>query len=252
MNCSVCGKELRKNAKFCAGCGECIENCQTASPVIESEETTQVHHELRRHKESRKRGVIITVLITAILIVSAMIAYLLFALLNTEGELSLKVNDYPSSTEENTYIFTGTVVSEKNDATVTVDGEVVANIVAGKGEHNWSYEAFLDKGKNTFTVTVTDEEGKKESQTVEIVCNSEVMYRVHSRFGYGSKENAQDLCNEITEAGFEAIVVKVDGDYRVQCGAFSKYENANDCVEKLAEKGFKTRIVTEDGTDVSK
>lgn len=55
---------------------------------------------------------------------------------------------------------------------------------------------------------------------------------------FSSKKNANNLCKKIKNAGFSALVKKINKQYRVQCGVFEKKENAEVLVKQLKNAGF--------------
>lgn len=51
-------------------------------------------------------------------------------------------------------------------------------------------------------------------------------------------------------AGFDTYMVKADGLYKMQVGAFSKKENAEAQMQKLTAAGFQAFVTTKSGTPV--
>ena len=65
-----------------------------------------------------------------------------------------------------------------------------------------------------------------------------------------SKANATAYAKKIKAAGFDTYVVKADGLYKVQVGAYSKKANAEAQMQKLTAAGFQAFITTKSGTPV--
>ena len=55
---------------------------------------------------------------------------------------------------------------------------------------------------------------------------------------FSNKSNAEKLFRKIKAAGFDVVVKKADGEYKVQCGVFEFEKNAKSLVAALKEKGF--------------
>lgn len=73
------------------------------------------------------------------------------------------------------------------------------------------------------------------------------VYRVQVG-AYKSKENAENQLAKIKAAGFDAIIVKVDGLYKIQIGAFKVKANATALCAKLKAAGFSAFVTTKGGT----
>ena len=299
MFCKNCGQELNGNAKFCKGCGAHIEKSKAPDfpievkeleyddEIYEERELVDRERDYYPSRRKKKKNLAAITLTICILIVMVLIGCVLYALFASNGEFSLTVDDYPSKVHGASYTLEGTAISEDSDAVILIDNKVIADIYAGDEECEWSYEVFLDEGKNTIAITLSDEEGRREvTKKVEITLergpslmeeeeeepdtdyeekpyseeekspviekeeekptiiekeeekpNPQVFYRVQSA-SFGNRGNAQILCDRIKGAGFEAIVVQVGYEYKVQCGAFSSYENASAQVRALANSGF--------------
>jgi hypothetical protein len=65
------------------------------------------------------------------------------------------------------------------------------------------------------------------------------------------KSNADALLAKVKAAGFDTYMVKVNGLYKVQVGAFSIKANADAMAAKLKAKGFDVYITTKGGTPVT-
>ena len=59
---------------------------------------------------------------------------------------------------------------------------------------------------------------------------------------FKKKANAEKLFRKIRKAGFDVIVKKIDGEWKVQCGVFQFEQNAKSLAEELTKKGFTTII----------
>lgn len=55
---------------------------------------------------------------------------------------------------------------------------------------------------------------------------------------FTKKANAEKLFRKIKKAGFDCIVKKMDGEWKVQCGVFEKRTNAESLVKRLKAAGF--------------
>lgn len=76
------------------------------------------------------------------------------------------------------------------------------------------------------------------------------LYRVQTG-AFGSKSYAEAMLEKVKAAGFETMMVKVDGFYKIQVGAYAKKPNADAMAAKLKAAGFDTYITTKSGSVVS-
>lgn len=75
------------------------------------------------------------------------------------------------------------------------------------------------------------------------VNNNRRLYRVQVG-AYNSKENADDLLNELKDGGYPAYIVMEDGLYKVQSGAYAVLDNAVRMEDRLRKAGYNTFITT--------
>ncbi len=73
------------------------------------------------------------------------------------------------------------------------------------------------------------------------------LYRVQTG-AFKEKANAEAELKKVEAAGFDGIIVQVNGLYKVQVGAFAKQENANEMQKRLKAAGFATMITNNKGT----
>lgn len=76
------------------------------------------------------------------------------------------------------------------------------------------------------------------------------LYRVQVG-AYSIKERAIARWRELKDAGFDAIIVKVDNLYKVQVGAFGIRRNAENRLDEVMAKDFHAFITTRGGTFIS-
>lgn len=76
------------------------------------------------------------------------------------------------------------------------------------------------------------------------------LYRVQTG-AFSKRAGADAMLAKVKAAGFDAIMVLVDGLYKIQVGAFSKRANAIAMANKLGAAGFKTYITTKSGKMVT-
>ena len=69
------------------------------------------------------------------------------------------------------------------------------------------------------------------------------LYRVQVG-AYRDRRMADELLNELKEAGYPAFIVMEDGLYKVQSGAFAVLDNAVRMEERLRNAGYNTFITT--------
>jgi hypothetical protein len=77
-----------------------------------------------------------------------------------------------------------------------------------------------------------------------------VLYRVQVG-AFSVLKYAEDMLAKVKAAGFDAIMVKVDGLYKIQVGAFSVMSNADNMMAKLEAAGFDAFVTTKSGQVVS-
>ena len=65
------------------------------------------------------------------------------------------------------------------------------------------------------------------------------------------KDNADKMLAKVKAAGFDTYMVKVNGLYKIQVGAYSVKANADAMAAKLKAAGFDTYITTEQGEAVN-
>lgn len=80
--------------------------------------------------------------------------------------------------------------------------------------------------------------------------SSGTLYRVQAG-AFGNKNNAVNQYNAIKAAGFDAILVQVNGMYKIQVGAYGVKANADAMLAKIKAAGFDAFITTQGGTQVS-
>ena len=69
------------------------------------------------------------------------------------------------------------------------------------------------------------------------------LYRVQVG-AYRNKEYADELLNELKDAGYPAFIVIENGLYKVQSGAYAVLDNAVRMEDKLRRAGYNTFITT--------
>lgn len=69
------------------------------------------------------------------------------------------------------------------------------------------------------------------------------LYRVQVG-AYKSRDNADELLDELKSQGYPAFIVLEDGIYKVQVGAYAVLDNAIKMEEKLRKAGYDTYITT--------
>lgn len=69
-----------------------------------------------------------------------------------------------------------------------------------------------------------------------------VKYKVQCG-AFSNKKNATALQNRLKKAGFETIMVTVNGLYKIQCGAYGVKENADALASRLKASGFDAIVV---------
>lgn len=82
------------------------------------------------------------------------------------------------------------------------------------------------------------------------ISTTEELYRVQVG-AYKIINNATKQLEKVKEAGFEAILKKVDNLYKVQVGAYRKKENAETMLNKIEKAGFKGYITRDSGETVN-
>ncbi len=188
MICKNCGREINESVTYCPGCGIYLDQqgnaphpTPSADPyfggVPERYETPE-RLEIPRDKASSGFGIKVALIavIATVLIVMACLIFAFMPSMGGGGELSLNLDNYPSSTKATYYELTGDASSPKYNATITINGEFVANISGNASEQKWSKEVSLKRGDNTFLVTIVNSEGESITETVEILCNQSVTY----------------------------------------------------------------------------
>lgn len=120
----------------------------------------------------------------------------------------------------------------------------------GDPEHLWRGLG-LSYTMNTFRkdVKAAMTGGTVKEETTPAVSGS-TLYRVQVG-AYSQKANATAQLDKVEAAGFDAIMVKVDGLYKIQVGAFAVMSNADNMMAKLEKAGFDAFITTKSGQVVS-
>ena len=164
MICRNCGNELMPDASFCVGCGARVELQQQMVPVQAS-------------KPASKNPVMLPLIIACSVVGLVLVVCVTLILVSMfGGSLSVDVNSYPSTTESNTIVLSGIVSSKNSNAALSVNGEFVGNVMANTKGQPWSKTVQLKSGTNTFLVTVTDAKGNTDTETVRVICNSNVVF----------------------------------------------------------------------------
>lgn len=105
------------------------------------------------------------------------------------------------------------------------------------------------KAKMNGSVAIeTPEQPKQEQQ--KPAASGATIYRVQSG-AFSSKEKATEQLKKVITAGFDAIIVLVDGLYKVQIGAFGEKKNAENMLVKVKAAGFEAFITAKNGQVVS-
>lgn len=86
--------------------------------------------------------------------------------------------------------------------------------------------------------------------TNPVATPEKTLYRVQIG-AFGSKPYADAMLEKVKAAGFETMMVKVDGLYKIQVGAYANKANADAMAAKLKIAGFDTYITTKSGSVVS-
>lgn len=87
---------------------------------------------------------------------------------------------------------------------------------------------------------------KKKKAATATTGTKNVLHRVQVG-AYKEKANAEKQLAKIKAAGFDGLLVKVDGLYKVQIGAYSVEQNAENMLAKVKAKGFDAFITTSGG-----
>lgn len=80
-------------------------------------------------------------------------------------------------------------------------------------------------------------------ESVNTTPTAKTLYRVQVG-AYKVKKNADAQLAKIKSAGFDTLMVQVDGLYKIQVGAFSKKANAESMLAKIKAAGFSGFITT--------
>lgn len=87
------------------------------------------------------------------------------------------------------------------------------------------------------------------AQDVNSKLGSAVIYRVQTG-AFRNKDYAIAEYDRVKAAGFKPCLIKIDGLYKVQVGAYSTKANADKMVQKLLKAGFSVHIATKGGAAV--
>ncbi len=85
-----------------------------------------------------------------------------------EDVVVLTVDSCPAETMINPLMISGTMLSKENTAFLSIDGERVNSVSSIDGIVAWEEEVRLVEGTNTITVTLSDNAGNTDEQTITI------------------------------------------------------------------------------------
>ena len=171
MNCKNCGKEIVGNATFCSACGARVK-------VEQDLNGTYVFEDRKQIKKPSSKPLLISLIIAGSAIVLSLVACLAVILASTSGgKLSISINACPPTTQSTMLVLSGTASTSNVEATITVNGEFVNKVGAKAKNSAWSKSINLQDGNNAFLVTIIDAKGNTATETVQIICNTDKVFK---------------------------------------------------------------------------
>lgn len=212
MFCKSCGKQLTDGAKFCKNCGTAVtyvsekktavENTEKFTPVQPQPPVQEVKQPAyvppvqpaaQKAVPKKKKGtspVLYVVLgIVTVLLIAAIVVLVMTinkkdnnggdngGVVEKEYEIFLTVDEYDEETEEKSCTLSGTISTEKEKATLSINGQKITTVSEDDGEKVWSKRVNLEEGTNSFDIVLyTEGNAKTKTENVEIEYRKPLLY----------------------------------------------------------------------------
>ncbi|MBQ8391228.1 MAG: zinc ribbon domain-containing protein [Clostridia bacterium] len=212
MFCKSCGTQLNDGAKFCKNCGTAVtyvsekkteaENTVKFTPAEPQPPVQEVKQPVYvapaqsvapKAEPKKKKGtspVLYVVLgIVTVLLIAAIVVLVMTinkkdnddsnngGVVEKEYEIFLAVDEYEEETEEKTCTLSGVISTEKEKATLSINGQKITTVSEDDGEKVWSKRVNLEEGTNSFDIVLYTKNNKKtETENVEIEYKKPLLY----------------------------------------------------------------------------
>ena len=212
MFCKSCGTQLNDGAKFCKNCGTAVtyvsekktapENTEKFTPVQPQPPVQEVKQPVYTPPvqpaapitvPKKKKGtspILYVVLgIVTVLLIAAIVVLVMTinkkdnndgnngGIVEKEYEIFLTVDEYEEETEEKSCTLSGTISTEKEKATLSINGQKITTVSEDDGEKVWSKRVNLEEGTNSFDIVLyTADNAKTKTENVEIEYKKPLLY----------------------------------------------------------------------------
>ena len=212
MFCKFCGTQLNDGAKFCKNCGTAVtyvsekkteaENTVKFTPV-QPEPSTQEAKKSAHIPQAqpaaaiavpkKKKGtspILYVVLgIVTVLLIAAIVVLVMTinkkdnndsnngGVVEKEYEIFLTVDEYEEETDEKSCTLSGVISTEKEKATLSINGQKITTVSEDDGDKVWSKRVSLEEGTNSFDIVLyTKDNAKTKTESVEIEYKKPLLY----------------------------------------------------------------------------
>ncbi len=209
MFCKSCGTQLNDGAKFCKNCGTAVtyvsekktavENTEKFTPVqpqppVQEVKQTVYTPPVQPAIPQKKKGTspvlyVVLGIVTVLLIAAIVVLVMTVNKKNNNGgddkggvvekeyEIFLTVDEYQEETDEKSCTLSGTISTEKEKATLSINGQKITTVSEDDGEKVWSKKVNLEEGTNSFDIVLyTKDNTKTKTENVEIEYKKPLLY----------------------------------------------------------------------------
>lgn len=191
MFCKSCGTQLADGVKFCKNCGTAVTYVSQKKANEENAvKLAPAQPMAPRKKNSTSPALYVGLGIVMVLLIVTIVFLVMTmnkkgnndggnnsGVVEKEYEISLMVDEYQEETEENSCTLSGVISTEKERATLSINGQKIATVSEDDGEKVWSKRVTLEEGTNSFDVVLyTADNTKTKTESVEIEYKKPLLY----------------------------------------------------------------------------